>query len=299
MAKRLIINADDFGLCSGVNRAIIEAHRKGVITSASLMVNLEGFDEAVDLARLTPSLDLGIHITLADVRPLCPPEQIPSLVDRRGYFLRRRRLLALLLRRKIQRSDIEREILAQVKKFLNTGLKTSHIDGDQHVHIFPVIRSIALDIARALGVAVRIPAERIIWRGGHLEDVPLAFFVFLAKTGLRVLSRSLRRACQTRQIPTNDYFTSLFGMLPRRTPCPDDFVKLANTVGSGITELMVHPAFTEESVVQFWGGRENLAVDREREFYALIGSDFINAIRRNGIVLSTYSALESDYLYTR
>lgn len=287
----LIINADDFGLCSGVNRAVVEAHAQGVLSSASLMVNMEGFDEAVRLGKLQPGLDLGIHVTLAAGRPLCSPRNVPSLVDEEGRFLRRSVLLSRILRRQIELADLEREIHAQVDKFVASGLRAAHINGDQHVHIFPGVRDIIVKVASDLGVAVRIPAEKIFWRGKDIRALPAGATKLPMKISLKFLSRSLRQICQAHQLHTNDDFISLFGFFPRRPPCGSDLIRLLDSAGDGVTELMVHPAFVDDSLVRFWGGRNDWALDREREFEALVSNQFRNALRQKGILLGGYSAL--------
>src|ERR1700689_1910411 len=84
--RRLIVNADDFGLSSSVNEAVVRAHREGILTSASLMVNEPGFDEAVKLAKETQKLGVGLHLTLLLGHSALPPEKIPGLVNSRGEF---------------------------------------------------------------------------------------------------------------------------------------------------------------------------------------------------------------------
>src|SRR5437764_7519843 len=82
--RRLIINANDFGLTAGVNKAIVEAHREGVVTSSTLMASSRAFDAAVELAKSAPGLGVGCHVTLVDAIPLVAPEKVASLLARRG-----------------------------------------------------------------------------------------------------------------------------------------------------------------------------------------------------------------------
>ena len=135
---RLIVNADDFGLTSGVNRAIIELHAAGLVTSTSLMARAGATDEAIELACATPSLGVGCHVVLVDGEPVLPPEKIPSLVDARtGRFPDS--LTAFLLRLftgRIRAEEIEAEAAAQIAHLQQRGVRLTHIDTHKHAHIF-------------------------------------------------------------------------------------------------------------------------------------------------------------------
>lgn len=289
--KRLIVNADDFGLCSGVNRGIIQCHDEGVLTSASLMVNMPGFDEAVELARAHPGLDLGVHITLAAGRPTSPAEAVASLVDDDGAFFPRRTLMARLLTRQVRRAHIECEVRAQVERFYGTGLTASHINGDQHVHILPPIAAVVVHIAKELRIAVRIPAERIFWTGPSNEISAETLLRFPIKLCLRPLCRTLRVLCHHHRIPTNDHFVSLFGMFPSGKPSSKQLIRLISSVSTGTTELMVHPAVVEDELVTFWQNNVSLAEERQAELYGLISSRFKDSLKSSGLKLISYSHL--------
>jgi chitin disaccharide deacetylase len=160
--SRLIVNADDFGLTAGVNRAIMELHATGVLTSASLMARAASTREAIELAHRAPSLGVGCHVVLADGEPVLPASQIPSLIDRRtGQFLPT--LSAFLLRLfsgAIRSSHIEAEAAAQIAFQQSLGLTLDHFDTHKHLHVFPAVLSPVLRAARAAGIhAVRNPFE--------------------------------------------------------------------------------------------------------------------------------------------
>src|SRR5476651_161124 len=128
--RRLIVNADDFGRSPSINQAVIRAHREGILTSASLMVKENGFDEAVKLAKENPNLGVGLHLTLLHGHSALPPEKIPGLVNSRGefsdspvgtgikYFFSRN-----------LREQLRAEIHAQFEKFHATSLPLDHING--------------------------------------------------------------------------------------------------------------------------------------------------------------------------
>jgi hopanoid biosynthesis associated protein HpnK len=138
--KQLIVNADDLGLTPGVNRGILRAFQDGIVTSASLLVTGSAFEQAVALARQNAELDVGLHLTLVEERAVLERELLPSLVDETGRFPRtsgeffRRAFVG-----RISWDEVEREIAAQIARFQKTGLRLSHIDSHQHLHMFPPI----------------------------------------------------------------------------------------------------------------------------------------------------------------
>jgi hopanoid biosynthesis associated protein HpnK len=162
MPPSLIINADDFGLTSGVNRAIIELHRANVLTSATLMAAGPAFDDAVTLARSSPTLGVGCHIVLTDGTPVSPPESIPTLLGADGRSFRTSLLdfVRALLRGRIREDEIEREALAQIQRLQTTGLIVTHADTHKHTHLFPgVARPLLRALERSSVTAIRNPFE--------------------------------------------------------------------------------------------------------------------------------------------
>lgn len=136
----LIINGDDFGYSAAVNRAIIQAHREGVLTSASLMVNERAADEAVQWAKENPRLAVGLHLVLALGRATLPPAAIPHLVDAHGQFINSPFIAGVkYFFHPAARRELRQEMRAQFEKFVATGLPFSHVDGHTHLHMHPVI----------------------------------------------------------------------------------------------------------------------------------------------------------------
>jgi chitin disaccharide deacetylase len=158
----LIVNADDFGLTSGVNRAIIELHGVGLVTSTSLMARASATDEAIDLAHSAPMLGVGCHIVLVDGEPVLPPDQIPTLVDSRtGHFPHSlNTFLARLFTGRIRAAEVEAEAGAQIGSLQQRGVRLTHIDTHKHTHVLPQVLHPVLRAARARGIrAIRNPFE--------------------------------------------------------------------------------------------------------------------------------------------
>jgi predicted glycoside hydrolase/deacetylase ChbG (UPF0249 family) len=158
MPARLILNADDFGLTPGINRAIGELNSAGVLTSATLMANGPAFDDAVAVAHAHPTLGVGCHIVLTDGVPLAPLKHIPGLLGPDGKSLRPSLpdFIQALLRGKIKPAEIELEALFQIHRLQGAGIKITHLDTHKHTHLFPVVTRRLL----ALAESNRIPAIR-------------------------------------------------------------------------------------------------------------------------------------------
>jgi hopanoid biosynthesis associated protein HpnK len=166
---RLIVNADDFGLSEAVNRAVIEAHESGIVTSTSIMAGGAAFEHAADLAARSPRLDVGVHLTLTELRPVA--ESVPSLVGAGGEFARHATDFAKRwLRGAITLGDVRKELDAQIRRVRAHGVQPTHLDGHQHVHVLPGIARVVAELAREHGIrAARVPAERP--RGYMLKDL--------------------------------------------------------------------------------------------------------------------------------
>ena len=163
--KRLIVNADDFGLASGVNRAVMELQQAGALSSATLMANGRCFSQAVHLAFEQPELAVGCHVVLIDGSPLLRPAEVPSLLDPADRSSGRLRLTVAsfagdLMRGRIREQDIQAEAIAQIKRIQSAGFTVSHIDSHKHVHAFPRALAPLLRAAQHCGVpCVRNPFE--------------------------------------------------------------------------------------------------------------------------------------------
>jgi predicted glycoside hydrolase/deacetylase ChbG (UPF0249 family) len=176
---RLIVNADDLGLTSGVNRAIAQAHRDGIVTSATLMANAPAFSEAVSLLQSMPQyvsqqISIGCHIVLVDGTPVSASQAIPTLIDggaaRGNPFHKKLWKFALAaLRGKISVCEVEVEASAQIRRLQDAGIAISHLDCHKHTHMFPPILEGVLRAAVANGIrAIRNPFEPAFARPARL-----------------------------------------------------------------------------------------------------------------------------------
>ena len=231
---RLIVNADDFGLSEEINEGILQAHTKGIVTSTSLMPTGAAFCHAVNLASMTPSLDVGIHLTLVEETPLSPPQSIPSLVNDHGRFHPHAGdFLKRYLRGKISRREVRNELESQVRKVKDSGLQISHLDSHQHLHALPGIWDIVQSLAAQFDIAaVRYPRESV--SSYMLSDYDR--WPRLAQ----LCALNFFCALVNRRGPTSpDHFVGFFygGHLSRE--------HLENVIrhlpGGGVCEMMCHP----------------------------------------------------------
>ena len=161
--RKLIVNADDLGLTAGVNRAIIETHIGGVVSSATLMANGAAFDDAVTAARSAPNLSVGCHVVLVDGTPVSPPDAVDTLLAIRSaepdkFYSSLSAFAARAMLGGFDRDQLVAEVTAQIRKIQSAGLQVTHLDTHKHAHVFPEILAALLRAARICGVrAIRNP----------------------------------------------------------------------------------------------------------------------------------------------
>ncbi len=244
---RLIVNADDFGLTSGVNRAIAELHHAGLLTSASLMAWAAATVEAIDLARSMPALGIGCHVVLVDGAPVLPADQIPTLVDREtGRFPS---LLSAFLFKlftgRVRTEEIEAEAAAQIGLLKRQGLRLTHLDTHMHTHAFSAVLRPLLRAGRAGGIrAIRHPFEPA-WavrasRGASLTRVA-------ALTALRSFEERSRRMLAAEGFVTAE---GTIGMAGTGTLDAPALRTLLQQLPAGTWELVTHPGYNDEGLAK-------------------------------------------------
>ncbi len=275
---RLILNADDFGLTAGVNRAIIELHRAGVLTSASLMARAAATDEAIELALAMPSLGVGCHVVLVDGEPVLRTQKLHTLVDLRtgrfhptlGVFLK------LLLTGRIRSYEIEAETAAQIVLLQSRGLRLTHIDTHKHAHIFPAVLRPVLRAAKAAGIrAVRNPFEPA-WSQRATHGAPWMRRVQMRL--LRLLEPTFRRIVAEEGFVTTD---GAIGILATGTLDAATITSLLLNMPEGTWELVTHPGYNDTDLAQV---RTRLRASREIERQALLALENFPGIERISFV---------------
>jgi hypothetical protein len=149
---KVVFHADDFGLTRAVNAGILQAHQAGLLRSTSLIVTASAAQDAAAAAQATPSLDVGLHLTLIEERPVLPASRIPSLVDGGRFWPQRRTVGLRYLLRRWDPREAREELAAQWDRFAAFGLAPSHCDGHQHLHLLPAVFPSVVAEARRRGV---------------------------------------------------------------------------------------------------------------------------------------------------
>ncbi len=285
--RRLIINADDFGLTGGVNRAILEAHEHGVVTSSTLMANGPAFEDAVRKAQSAPRLSVGCHVVLVDGAPILDAAQVPSLISRRnlrhfGDGLARFSLRAFS--RRLDSDQVEAEVTAQIRKLQSAGIAVSHLDSHKHTHMFPQVYRPLLRAAGVCGVrAVRNPFEvvRISLAAGR----PGLWKRYGEVKLLRSLAGNFRKAAKEAQVTTPDGTLGIVatGSLDGRL-CRLIIEKLPE----GTWEFVCHPGYND---AQLQAVPTRLRESREQELRVLKSPETRDLLARGGIELISYREL--------
>jgi chitin disaccharide deacetylase len=277
--RRLIVNADDFGLTSGVNRGILEAHSRGIVTSATLMACGRKFEEAASLASQVPQLSVGCHVVLVDGVPTLQRTTVPCLVAN-GSESFRQSLMQFAARAVIGRLDsgqIETEITAQIRKLQAAGIRVSHIDSHKHTHMFPAVFKPLLRAAKACGVrAVRNPFEPLVFAtSGNWKR----------KFKLRILGRyqnGFTAALTEAGMRTPD---GCIGIVATGGLTLETFFALIENLPEGTWEFVSHPGYNNaelDTVIT------RLRDSRNKELGILTSDRVQELIHREGIKLISY-----------
>jgi len=274
--RRLIVNADDFGRSPSVNAAVVRAHREGILTSTSLMVNEPASDEAIARARENPKLGVGLHLTLVCGKSTLPPEKIPGLVNARGEFGNRPVDVGMSYFFKHDlREQLRAEIHAQFARFRATGLPLDHVNGHLHLHLHPTIFGILMEDAASLGIRhLRLTRDclsrsRRMARGRWFYRISHAAIY-------EWLSRRARGPLQQRGI-RHPQIT--FGLLQNARVDEEYVLKLLPELPPGDSELYSHPSLD----------------GFKHEFEALVSPRVRERVEKLGIELIRYQDLASDF----
>jgi predicted glycoside hydrolase/deacetylase ChbG (UPF0249 family) len=276
-ARRLIINADDLGLSVLVNDGIEEAVDAGVVTSASLMVNTPGFDDAVRRAHsLGARLGVGLHFNLTTGASVAPAREVPSLLDGAGRFLPLARLLRRALSGGVRPAEVRREADAQLARLRAAGVAPTHADSHRHVHAFPAMRGALAAAAAAAGVrAVRRPLEPLWARPTGVAGVVKRALLHAAWAAPSRGPRPVPGAASFRGI-------ALLGV--RRFQ--EHLLALLDALPEGGTEVMVHPGRDDPSVA----GWDPYIAERAVELAALLSAPVRERLARGDLVLTRFGA---------
>ena len=285
--RRLIVNADDFGYTSGVNRAILEAHSHGVVTSATLMANGPAFAEAVQLAGTVPKLSIGCHVVLTDGEPVLGAERLPSLTSGSHFRDGMIAFAARAIAGRIDGDEIAAEASAQIRKIQSAGIAVSHIDTHKHTHLFPKILQPLLRAAANCGVrAVRNPfGPRLPLRSSHLLARPGLWTRYAEVRILGGFAGKFREAVDREGFTTPD---GTLGIVVTGALDETLFYAIARSIPEGTWEFVCHPGYNDADLQ---AGKTRLRESRETELRVLTLPAVREVLAQQGIELISYREL--------
>lgn len=284
--KRLIVNADDFGMSRGITDGIILAHRYGFVTSTSLMANMPAAVYAIGRLMNVPRLGIGVHLNICTGRPILPPGEIPSLVDRDGHFHAPHIMIRQLWNWRVSGCEIEAEFRAQIRWMRDRGVVPEHADSHHHMHLYPAAVLPFIRALRAEGI-VRARAPRSsVWPKGktiggpHEGSMVRRLSVHLYRTALQLIAfRKLRMPKSRISFLSKDRHNL--------TALGECWKAALASLPPGTFELACHPALFECGFSE----TDRIRTQREEELYWLTNPEWRDVINSSGVQLITYREL--------
>jgi hopanoid biosynthesis associated protein HpnK len=288
--RRLIVNADDFGYTAGVNRAIVESHTGGVVTSSTLMANGDAFADAVRSAATLPKLSIGCHVVLTDGKPVLSAKQLPSITS--GELLRdgMAKFAARAIAGSMDAGQITAESAAQIRKIQSAGITVSHIDTHKHTHLFPKILRPLLSAAAGCGVrAVRNPfGPRLPLRSNQILERPGLWRRYVELRILGGFAGKFREAVEREDFVTPD---GTLGIVVTGVLDETLFDAIARSIPDGTWEFVCHPGYNDRDLQ---GAKTRLRASRETELRVLTLPAAREVLSQQGIELISYRDLRNN-----
>jgi hopanoid biosynthesis associated protein HpnK len=291
--RRLIVNADDFGLTAGVNRGILEAHTRGIVTSSTLMANGRAFEDAARTAKTFPGLSVGCHVVLIDGEPVVDAALLPSITSAHSGGARFRDGLksfaARALAGRLDPGEVEVEVAAQIRKLQSADVNVSHVDTHKHTHLFPAVLRPLLRAARGCGVhAVRNPfGPRKPLKSSQLLRRPSLWTRYAEVQVLRTLANKFRDVAKREGFVTPDGTLGIevTGALDERL-----FGAIAAIIPEGTWEFVCHPGYNDDELKT---SNTRLRQSREIELHMLTMPEARQLLLDHGISLISYRDLRT------
>jgi len=246
--RRLVVNADDLGLTTGVNDGTFDAHDRGILTSASLFANASATIDAIRRARRRPSLGIGAHLSLVDGAPVLAPNRVSTLVDENGRFRPTwKSFLLACFRGKLALDEAERELSAQIDRIRAEGIRLTHLDAHKHVHAFPPLFAVVVRLAIRFDIpVVRIPYERWSFAVGDTQHRNRARRQALENVAMLPWARRDYRIAWAQDVRVPQFV----GRVLTGIMSAESLEATLRRLRPGVTELMVHPGYVDDALRQ-------------------------------------------------
>lgn len=279
--KKLIVNADDFGLTRAINESILQCIQDGIVTSVSLIACGRAAHEAMIMARdFGTNTSIGIHLTLETEVPVAAPDSIPTIITKNGNLMPRSQIMTRLLTGQISIEDVLREWSAQIDKVITAGLRPDHLDGHGQIHVYPPLLSVLIDVAKHYNIpVVRLPLEPFI--AGHV----------FKRLKDRLLLRTSAQIAKWKFKSKLRHPDFMIGFSSSGCYSENIFLKDISYLKDGdIVEAMFHPGPAKIDIPLYNAWGYNWAVDSA----TLCSSRVKDFIKERGIKLVTFKTFLSD-----
>lgn len=289
--KRLIVNADDFGMSKEITDGIIKAHQDGIVTSTSLMVNMPDSERAASLVKQIPSLDVGIHLNLTDGYPILESKKVSSLVDESGRFLGKDIIIPKLRKLKINHKEIESEFSAQIDRMIKIGINPSHIDSHHHVHIYPKSVLALKRVAKKYNIGkTRITRFYLIYTLDQ-KYIKEEFWQYkrICSIKLKNIYKTLLHGFYLNKLKTAEYRVSPLLIFPieREIDFKVQWLTILESLPMGVFEAACHPGYLNNNMKPI----DCVAKRRYQELDALTDGKVKNAVKINNVELINFKDL--------
>lgn len=276
--KKLVVNADDLGLTEGISRGIIDGFNTGIITSASLIATMPAFQHAVELAKQNPALDVGVHLSLTVGKPCSNNARIRRILKEEEFVKNYGQVIKGFYAGEIRTKDIKQELSAQIRKVEEAGLKITHLNSHQHIHMVPGLFRLSLALMKEHNIPfVRVPNELI--RTRNLRTGKVWGLLILGLIG-----RAFSKKVIDSGLKTTEYF---WGLSCTEAMSLQELIRVLGCLKSGINELMCHPGYDDPALHALYEG----PYFRQVELNALRSREAMEFVEQEGIQLTSFTKL--------
>lgn len=283
MAKQLIINADDFGLTESINSGIAKACETKALSSASLIAAGRAFNHARKLIARLPGLDVGLHLALTSEKPVIKPEGIKSLVNKNGYLFPLPVFLLKYLLGRISKEEIELELEGQFVKAINSGIRITHVDGHNHIHILPCILKITIKLCKKFNIRyIRVPREKVPLNSAFAKAPLLRLILMCIIAILAINSKNKIKKSGL------NYTRFFWGFLNSGNLKLDYIQRIILSLKDGVSELMVHPGELDEELKAKYG---HWKYNWESELHILTQKAVKTLLKTNSVTQTNFKEL--------
>ena len=258
--RSVIINADDLCQDRRTTDAILKCYKEGIVTSTTAFVN---FQDSIELLKevheLYPDFPIGIHLNMTFGKPVLPPEEIPTMVNKNGEFWNEDQILTHIA--DIDYEEVKKEIRAQVELFLSSGVPLDHLDYHNHIlALYTPFHQIVREIAVEKNVPIRNPVPvsaygiiKVSSGGGASASIaklivygmlhPFKSIPMMKKVGVEAFIEQ-ERITKDCGIKTPDWFIDTF----YENADEETFLSIVDQLPNGISEIMCHPGSSENEI---------------------------------------------------